>query len=141
MISNALLDTSILIKAFNEDRSLEKLEVFFSNLETNLFLSAVVFNEFVRGCHDSRSMEIAHGLLIVFVGRLITPSENNWIECAQITERLLKQKKRNKQDILLLQNDILIALSARDHQAKLITSNKKDFQLLEKIILFTPEYW
>lgn len=134
------LDTSILIGLFNKREFFENI-LSILNQNTEMFVSAVVLNELIRGCHDTYSMEVLQGMLQLFSSNIITPTQKHWIECARISEQLLKQKKRNKQDILLLQNDILIALCARDFKTTLITSDKKDFSFLSKHFHFDVEYW
>ena len=101
----------------------------------------MTLNEFIRGAHDKISQEIAKSFFILVQGKIVTPSESQWMECAQISERLLKRKQRSKLEVLLLQNDILIALGARDAPGRLITADKKDFKIIAGLVDVEIEYW
>ncbi|MBF0492995.1 MAG: type II toxin-antitoxin system VapC family toxin [Deltaproteobacteria bacterium] len=140
MSDKVLLDTSILIEVTKRGNFISSIETFL-NPKIKIYTSAVSLNEYLRGCHDKESLDIAMGLISLFGGKTIVPTYSNWIECAHISELLLKIKKRNKQDILLLQNDILIALGSRDTQATLITADKTDFSLIQNYLKFDVEYW
>lgn len=133
------LDTNILIDFYNKGSHEDRLIRL--NFESQLFVSTVVLCEFVRGAHDKTSREIVEGFLKIIQGRILTPTESQWIECARVLEKILAEKKRSRQDILLLQNDLLIAIAARDGHATLITSDKKDFHLINDFVGTNIEYW
>lgn len=136
---NSLVDTSILIPFYNQGSYKELL--FKLQSAHQLFFSAVTINEFGRGAHDPVSKNIVSDLLAIMGSHIVVPSLNHWIECGEISEKILKKEKKSKEKILLLQNDILIGLGARDIAAKLITADKKDFSLLEKHLKVPIDFW
>jgi predicted nucleic acid-binding protein len=138
MSRKTLLDTSVLIAFYNkglfEGRLLSLVQT------SQIFISAVTANEFVRGAHDPVSFEIAQSFVELMRGQIVTPTEAHWLECAHVSERLLRAKKRSQQDVLLLQNDILIALGARDLGATLVTQDS-DFKILKDLIKMSLNSW
>lgn len=139
MDRRVVVDTDVLIAFYNQE---DFAESFFElNRSADVYFSTVTINEFIRGAHDPQSKNLVEGFLAIVRENLLTPAEGHWIECGTISEQLLQGKKRSKQDVLLLQNDILIALGARDHEATLVTCNKKDFSILQKIIPIQIEFW
>jgi len=139
MSSYFLIDTNIWISVFARGRHEGRL---FELIKTpGLLVSAVTLSEFLRGAHDSKN-KLAVKQFFQFVNPfLVTPTQSQWIETGWILEGILRGSRRTKEKILLLQNDILIALTARDQQARLITHDRKDFSLLERFIDLEVEYW
>lgn len=139
MADSYLIDTSILISLYNHGRHQEKIEII--SQKYSVYFCSVTANELLRGAHDARSMMIVDDFLTIANTRLVTPSQEIWVECGRISEKLLKNKKRNRQDIVLLQNDILIGLCARSIGAVLVTEDKRDFEVLKHPIKLAVEYW
>lgn len=139
MAEKTVVDTSILISLFNE----RKFETAFLELNqrSQIYLSVVSANELIRGCHDKVSMKIIEDFLECVDEQILTPSREQWIECATLTEKILKGKRRTRQEVLLLQNDILIALGAREAKARLATADKKDFTLLQGFVNVSIDFW
>lgn len=139
MAEKALVDTNIWIDLFNRKRFQDR----FLNLnrQSRVLVSVVTVNELLRGCHEATSLSIVEDFLKIVGDQLITPTEPEWLECARISERLLKGKKKTKQDVLLLQNDALIALAARNAGATLVTSDLKDFKLLKDFVRVSVDFW
>lgn len=139
MSKKYLVDTNILIAFYNSGKHADNL--FALNKTSQLFFSAVSINEFVRGAHDAVSKSIIADFLNIAKNNLITPSLSNWLDCGRISETLLKKERRSKINIVLLQNDILIALTAKEYQQTLITADTKDFKLISQFVDFKAEYW
>ncbi len=139
MGDRVLVDTSVLIPLFNEGKFQDRILELNANFQ--LFVSIVTANELLRGAHDAVSKNIVEEFLEILQGRLVTPAEKHWIECATLSERLLKEKRRSKQNILLMQNDLLIAIGARETGARLVTSDRKDFALIQPYVRGPIEFW
>lgn len=139
MASRALVDTSILISLYNKgsftDRFLDL------NRRFDIIFSVVAINEFIRGSHDPVSKNIVKDFLDIVEGGLVVPTLDHWIECGRISEALLKGRRRSKESVLLLQNDILIGLCARERDATLMTCDRKDFEILKDLIRIPVEFW
>ncbi len=134
-----VFDTSVLISLINEKKFesqfLEWIE------KSSVFVSIVTANELLRGCHDGVSRRIVREFLKVLDDRVVTPTRDHWMECAEISEQLLREQKRTKLNVLLMQNDLLIALAARQLGARLVTSDRKDFMILKGYVKVSIDFW
>ena len=66
------------------------------------------------------------------VRRTIAPTFDDWIEASEILTRIAEKDRSWRSKLPRLQNDILIALSARRIGACLLTYNRDDFLLIRK---------
>jgi predicted nucleic acid-binding protein len=60
---------------------------------------------------------------------ILTPTEKNWLESGRILAKIFADKGYEPKKLRDLHFDVLIALTARSHGARLITSNRTDFEL------------
>ena len=65
----------------------------------------------------------------------------NWLESGQILCRMQHDHGFNSQKLRELHFDVLIALTARSYGARLITSNRTDFELIRDYRNFKLEVW
>lgn len=137
--NTALIDTSVLIGLYA--RGLYRDSYARLVMSRQVSFSVVTINEFIRGAHDPRSRMAVDGFLAITRDVLLTPTEAQWLECGRIAEIILQRKKRPKEAVVLLQNDILIAVTARDAGAILVTADKHDFQIIAPIVRMEIEYW
>lgn len=72
---------------------------------------------------------------------ILTPTEMNRIESGEILSKIYKDRGYSPEKLRDLHFDILIALTARNHGATLITSNKTDFELIKTYKNFYLEVW
>jgi predicted nucleic acid-binding protein len=72
---------------------------------------------------------------------ILTPTEKNWLETGLILARMRADKGFESAKLRDLHFDLLIALTARSHGAKLITSNRADFELIREYREFNLEIW
>jgi predicted nucleic acid-binding protein len=103
-----------------------------------LYMSAVVLSELYAGAHDSQSIKLLDKLYYTFqnVGRLIVPDDRDWRQAGVIIPRLRKRYGFETIYLSRIQNDILIACSARRIGALVATKNEKDFQRIKEFIDF-----
>jgi predicted nucleic acid-binding protein len=139
MADQVLLDTSIIIPLLNEKKFQDS--ILDLNRESRVLISIVTANELIRGAHDSNSRSILDRFFEILRDGFLVPSELQWLECARISEKLLRESRRSKENVLLLQNDLLIALGARDAGATLVTNDKKDFGFLKPFVKVPIEFW
>ena len=71
----------------------------------------------------------------------MTPTEKNWLESGQILSKIRIDKGYSPDKLRNLHFDILIALTARTHGARLITSNRRDFEMIHEYRSFVFEVW
>jgi hypothetical protein len=72
---------------------------------------------------------------------LLTPSERNWTESGLILQKIRADKGYSPEKLRDLHFDVPIALTALTYGARLITSNRVDFELINKYRGFFLEIW
>ena len=101
--------------------------------------SAVVLAELSRGATKPSEQE--------FVERLarnhpiLTPSENNWLESGRLLSKMRIDKGFHVEKLRDLHFDLLIALSVRSAGARLVTSDRADFELIASYRRVQLEIW
>jgi predicted nucleic acid-binding protein len=131
----ALLDTSVYIENFRTGR-------FTLPLLRSAWIvrcSAVVLHELRRGARTPLELRFVAGLARKV--RVLTPTERHWLESAEILSRIRKRKGYDAKKLRELAFDSLIALSARDVGATLITCNRDDFAEIGKYLAFKVIFW
>ena len=73
--------------------------------------------------------------------RFFTPTEKNWLESGQILRRIQRDHGFEPVKLRDLHFDVLIALTARTQGARLITSNRADFELIREYRDFKLDVW
>jgi predicted nucleic acid-binding protein len=135
MTEFVIFDTSIVIDLIRVNRHLDRM-LKVNGLARN---SSVVLAELWRGVTQAgeqrflRTLERNHPTL--------TPTQNNWLESGQILARIKEDLGFGAEKLRDLHFDVLIALTARSHGARLITSNRADFELIRKYRDFRLEVW
>lgn len=72
---------------------------------------------------------------------ILTPTEKNWLESGQILGRMRLDHGFTPDKLRALHFDVLIALTARSHGARLVTSNRADFELISRYRKIQLEVW
>lgn len=104
--------------------------------------SSVVVQELLAGAHTSRHRRQAAALYEPFerARRIVTPTHLVWKEAGVVVAMLFAQmpQLRSKLSQGLL-NDMLIALSGRATGATVVTRNRDDFLLIQRVKPFRLE--
>ncbi|HSB73926.1 MAG TPA: PIN domain-containing protein [Candidatus Methylomirabilis sp.] len=131
----AILDTSVYIENFRTGRFTLTL----LRLPWVVRCSAVVLHELRRGARTPLELR--------FVGELarkvrtFTPTESHWLESAAVLSRMRQTRGYIAGKLRDLAFDTLIALSARDAGATLVSCNREDFVEIGKHVAFRAVYW
>lgn len=72
---------------------------------------------------------------------LLTPTERNWLDSGQVLATIRAEKGFAPEKLRDLHFDVLIALTVRSYGARLITSNRTDFELIARYHKFKLEIW
>jgi predicted nucleic acid-binding protein len=72
---------------------------------------------------------------------VLAPTTNNWFDSGQILATARDDRGFAAEKLRDLHFDVLIALTARSHGARLITSNRADFELIREYREFKLEVW
>ena len=65
-------------------------------------------------------------------GRVITPTFDDWVTASEVVTAIEENEKSWRSKLPVILNDILIALSARQIGATLLTYNRDDFRLIRR---------
>ena len=132
MRQKAVLDTYFLVEHFR------KGTVYNTFLNLNRFyhitFSSVVLMELLSGAYDHKEQKLIDQIKNNFA--VITVTERQWYVAGNIMRKLRVDKKIDPLRIKNLLADIIIAISARDIGAVLITKNEKDFKLISEALDF-----
>lgn len=101
--------------------------------------SSVVLSELLRGA--TKQEEINFVAKLARNHPMLTPTDKNWIESGEILSRINRDKGFSPEKLRDLHFDVLIALTARNYGATVITSNKTDFELIKTYKDFKLEIW
>jgi len=72
---------------------------------------------------------------------ILVPTERIWLESGQILGKIQADKGFTADKLRDLHFDVLIALTARAYGARLITSDRSDFELIRGYRTFQLEIW
>ena len=130
-----IFDTSIFIDHLRTGRHEERIESVTGLIRT----SSVVLAELWRGAVKPaerkflRALERNHPIL--------TPTEKNWLESGQILGKIYADTGFTPDKLRDLHFDVLIALTARSYGARLVTSNRSDFEMIDRHRRLQLEIW
>lgn len=133
--SLVIFDTSVLIDHLRTGCYEERIDSVTGLIRT----SSVVLAELWRGA--TRPQE--HKFLGALARNhpILTPTEKNWLESGQILGKIYVRKGFRPDKLRDLHFDVLIALTARSHGARLITSNRADFEMISSYKKLQLEIW
>ena len=135
MSNLAILDTSVFIDHLRSGRHQQRIEAVAGLIRT----SSVVLAELWRGATKPAEREFLKALARNHP--ILSPTEKNWLESGQILGRICADKGFKPDKLRDLHFDVLIALTARSHGARLITSNRSDFELISGYRKLQLEIW
>jgi predicted nucleic acid-binding protein len=130
-----IFDTSIFIDDLRSARHQARIQSISALLRT----SAVVLAELWRGATKAAEREFLRTLAKNHP--ILTPTEKNWLESGAILQKIHSARGFTPHKLRELHFDVLIALTARSHGARLITSNRADFEMIHHYRKFSLEIW
>ena len=130
-----IFDTSVLVDELRAGFHRQR----FAAITGLIRFSSVVLAELWRGAGSASERKFLQSL----AGNrpILTPTEKNWLESGEILSRMRADLGFRPSKLRDLHFDVLIALTARSHGARLITSNRADFQAIQKYRKFDLEVW
>jgi predicted nucleic acid-binding protein len=130
-----IFDTSVLVDEVRTGRHRKRIE----SMNGLVRMSSVVLAELLRGVSGPaehkflRSLARSHPIL--------TPTQKNWLESGEILANIGADQGFEPQRLRDLHFDALIALTARSCGARLITTNRTDFELINRYREIKLEVW
>jgi predicted nucleic acid-binding protein len=111
----------------------------FARFAPRTYLYSVVAAELSAGAPTVQSVRLVDHLLAPYlrVGRLAALHHNDWISMGKVTAHILRTAPSYRSKLPALQNDILIALSAKRVGATVVSENEEDFALIQRFVSFS----
>ncbi len=101
--------------------------------------SSVVLAELMRGVVGPAEHRFLRSLARNYP--ILTPTQKNWLESGEILASIRADQGFEPHKLRDLHFDVLIALTARSHGARLITTNRTDFELINRYREIKLEVW
>jgi predicted nucleic acid-binding protein len=130
-----VFDTSIFIDHLRTNKHADDIQ----NLSGLIRNSSVVLSELARGATNESELDFVS--ILAKNHPILTPTERNWLESGLLLYRMDEDKGFSPGKLRDLHFDVLIALTARNHGATVITSDKADFELIRHYKEFRLEIW
>ena len=130
-----VFDTSVFIDHLRTNKHVGH----FQNLSGLVRNSSVVLSELARGATNESELDFVS--ILAKNHPILTPTEKNWLESGTLLYWMNEDKGFSPGKLRDLHFDVLIALTARNHRATVITSNKTDFELIQRYKEFYLEIW
>jgi predicted nucleic acid-binding protein len=130
-----IFDTSVLMDHLRAGRYRRA----FADVRGVVRMSSVVLAELWGGASSLEDIRCLETLGKMFP--VVTPNEEDWRESGRLLTTVGSDKRLEAEQVRDLHFDLLIALTARAHGAKLITSNRVNFELIRGYREFGLEVW
>lgn len=135
-----VFDTNIYVAALREGlsgASFDRLE----EAAPRTFLASVVSAELRAGALDEAGRRAVIELVKRFerLGRVVAPTAGSWNDAGDALAKIARREPTFRTKVRGLWNDALIALSARQIGATVVTENLRDFGLLRRYVRFELE--
>jgi predicted nucleic acid-binding protein len=130
-----IFDTSVLVDELRTGRHRRRI----ASINGIIRVSAVVLAELSRG-----AVSIAEKRFLESLAKsrpILTPTEKNWLESGRVLAEIRSTFGFEPAKLRNLHFDVLIALTARSYGARVITSNRADFELIRRYRRFELEVW
>jgi predicted nucleic acid-binding protein len=130
-----IFDTSVLVDELRTGRHRKRIELVDGLVRT----SSVVLAELWRGATGTGERDFLR--ILVKNHPILTPTEKNWIESGEILSKIRADHGFSPSKLRDLHFDVLIALTARSYGARLVTSNRTDFETINRYRKFQFVIW
>jgi predicted nucleic acid-binding protein len=122
--SLVILDTSIFVDYLRNGRHEDRIDSLTGLVRT----SSVVLAELLRGA--SKPSELVYLRTLEKNHSILAPTKQNWLDSGELLGQVRADRGLTPEKLRNLHFDVLIALTARSHGARLITSDRTDFELI-----------
>jgi len=130
-----IFDTSVLVDDVRTGRHHKRIE----SVNGLVRMSSVVLAELLRGVTELAEQKFLRSLARNHP--ILTPTQNNWLESGAILANIRADQGFAPHKLRDLHFDVLIALTARSYGARLITTNRTDFELINSYRQIKLEVW
>jgi predicted nucleic acid-binding protein len=137
--AKVLFDTNIYLRVLHSDSYERQHHDRFARFAPRTYLCSVVAAELYAGAHTAQDIRLVDHVLAPYlkVGRVVFPRHNDWVEMGKAAANIVRQAPSYRSKLPALENDILIALSAKRSGATLVSENAADFVLIQRFVSFS----
>jgi len=135
LIDLVIFDSSVIIDDLRSPRHRERLQ----SVTGAVRVSSVVLAELWRGAATPSDRKFLRSLARNHP--ILTPTQKNWLESGEILAKIRADQGFEPHKLRDLHFDVLIALTARSCGARLITTNRTDFELINRYREIKLEVW
>jgi len=132
-----VFDTSVYVAAMRAGPESEPARLLRSRLPRT-HLAAVVAAELQAGVVHAEARRAVAALMRAArrVGRLVTPTFRSWLRVGEVMAVIRRREPRHASKLPRLWNDVLIAVSATQIGATVVSANRGDFELARRYLSF-----
>jgi len=132
-----VFDTSVYVAAMRAGPESEPARLLRSRLPRT-HLAAVVAAELQAGVVHAEARRAVAALMRAArrVGRLVTPTFRSWLRAGEVMAVIRRREPRHASKLPRLWNDVLIAVSATQIGATVVSANRRDFELARRYLSF-----
>jgi predicted nucleic acid-binding protein len=130
-----IFDTSVLVDEVRTGRHRKQID----SVDGLVRISSVVLAELLRGASRPAEREFLRSLARNHP--VLNPTEANWLESGEILAKIRADQGFEPHKLRDLHFDVLIALTVRSYGARLITTNRTDFELISRYRAIKLEVW
>lgn len=134
------VDSNLFIRAYRTEADRAALEAFLQAFAPFCYLPAVVAQELLAGVRTAAEERALHRHLIGRFerrGRLLAPSAASWLESGRLLRSLVQAESLELSRLTkAFGNDVLLAVTCREHGVCLVTENVRDFARLRRHLKF-----
>lgn len=134
------VDTNLFIRGYRTDVDREALEAFLQAFAPFCVLPAIVAQELLAGVRSlAEARMLDKQLLSQFArrGRLLAPSAEGWLESGRVLRELVQAEGLELAKVSkAFGNDVLLAVTCREHGVCLVTENVRDFTRIRRHLRF-----
>ena len=134
------VDTNLFIRGYRAEPDRLALEAFLQAFAPFCYLPAIVAQELLAGVRTAaEERALDRHLLSRFErrGRLLAPSAAAWVESGRVLRALVQAEALELGRMSkALGNDVMLAVTCREHGVCLVTENTRDFARIRKHLRF-----
>jgi predicted nucleic acid-binding protein len=142
LITRVVVDTSVYIAVLRDVVFAQAFRPRYERELSRTYMSSVVVGELLAGAGMAGERRHAVELYAPFerVRRIVTPTHQTWKDAGELAAALARRQPDLRTKLRMgLQNDILIALGARAIGARVVTRNRRDFEIIRAFRPFQLE--
>lgn len=134
------IDSNLFIRAFRTDADRQVLDGFLQAFAPFCVLPAIVAQELLAGVRTVAEARLLDKHLIgrfARRNRLLAPSAESWLESGRVLRALVQAEGLELAKVSkAFGNDVLLALTCREHGLRLVTENTRDFARIRRHVRF-----